>query len=209
MGGVILCGRRTTKPYCIEGAGVNIYSIEELCYYLYNNVYMIGADFFTEELVKFIAEELELPALGQRLKQKKGSKSDVTSMVMDVMSATAYYSREECKNVEENIKKFGNMSKPERMKVKADLLVERKRYVSALLAYKELLDNRDELYNGEFVASIWNSMGVVYAKQFLFNDALKCFKTACDIDWKEQYVKNMISATVFAKDEDAMENVVT
>lgn len=208
MSGVILCGKRTTNPYYIEEASINIYSIEELCYYLYNNTYMIGIDFFTEELTKFICDELELPVLGQRLKQKVATKMDVVSIVMDIITSTTYYTHDEIKIIEENIKKFGSMSRAERQKVRADMLIERKRYVSALEAYKELLNKRNEIYDGDFVASIWNNMGVVYARQFMFNDALKCFKIACDIDRKEEYLKNMISSAFFSKDEDILEDVV-
>ena len=208
MSGLILCGRRTTNPYYIEEAGINIYSVEELCYYLYNNTYMVGRDFFTEELASFISDELELPSLGQRIKQKLACKADLASMVMDIMTSTSYYSHDECKGIEETIKKLGSMSKPERMKARADILIERKRYVSAIEAYKEILGNRDEQYNSSFVASIWNNMGVVYAKQFLFVDALKCFRLACDIDRKEEYFKNMISAAMFSKDEELLDDVV-
>ncbi len=208
MSGLLLCGKRTTNPYYIEEAGINIYSIEELCYYIYNNTYMVGLSFFTDELAAFISDELELPSLGQRIKQKIACKADVVSIVMDIMTATNYYSHDECKGIEEAIKKYGSMSKQERMKARADMLVDRKRYVSAMVAYKDILANRDEQYNSAFVASIWNNMGVLNAKQFLFADALKCFRMACDIDKKDDYFKNMISAAMFSKNEDMLDDVV-
>ena len=75
-------------------------------------------------------------------------------------------------------------------------------------AYKDLLANRDEQYNSSFVASIWNNMGVANARQFLFSDALKCFRMACDIEQKDEYYKNMISAAMFAQNEQLLDDVV-
>lgn len=68
MSGLLLCGKRSATPYIIKEAGINIYSIEELSYYLYNNTYMVGIEFFCDELIAYIADELELPSLGQKLK---------------------------------------------------------------------------------------------------------------------------------------------
>lgn len=41
MSGYILCQtKKAQRPYFIENISMNIYSIEELCYYLYHNLYL-------------------------------------------------------------------------------------------------------------------------------------------------------------------------
>ena len=41
MSGYILCQtKKAQHPYFIENISMNIYYIEELCYYLYNNLYL-------------------------------------------------------------------------------------------------------------------------------------------------------------------------
>lgn len=204
MSGLLLCGKRTTNPYYIKEAGINIYSIEELCYYLYNNTYMVGQEFFCDELIKFVSDELELPSLGQRLRQKIDYKDTLDTMVMEVLTSVAYYSHDECKGIEETIKALGSKSKPERMKAMADMLLDRMKYVSAAKAYKEILNNRDEVYETGFVANIWNNLGVVYAKQFLFEDSVNCFKMACDIDRKEEYFDNMVCSAIFSRNDSVL-----
>ena len=207
MSGLLLCGKRTTNPYYIEEAGINIYSIEELCYYLYNNTYMVGAEFFNHELAKFVTEELELPALGQRIKQKVDFKADVAEMVMEILTSAAYYSHEECKGIEDTIKALGSKSKPERMKARADMLFDRKRYVSAANAYKDILNSSETEYEASFIADIWNNLGVVYAKQFLFIDAVNCFRLACDINRKEEFFDNMVCAAIFSRDDNVLSDI--
>ncbi|MFR2513182.1 MAG: hypothetical protein ACLS9K_15865 [Lachnospira eligens] len=45
MGKIILCrGQRTDKPYVTPQTDIKLYSAEELCYYIYNNIYLIGQD---------------------------------------------------------------------------------------------------------------------------------------------------------------------
>lgn len=204
MSGLLLCGKRTTNPYYIKEAGINIYSIEELCYYLYNNTYMVGPEFFCEELTQFVTKELELPSLGQRLKQRIDYKDTLDTMVMEVLTSVEYYSHEECKSIEETIKALGSKSKSERMKARADMLLDRKKYVSAANAYKDILNSHEEVLEGSFVANIWNNLGVVYSRQFLFADAVNCFKMACDIDRKEEYFDNMVCAAIFSRDDGVL-----
>ena len=41
MSGYILCQvKRAKLPYYIENISTNIYSIEELCFYFYHNIYL-------------------------------------------------------------------------------------------------------------------------------------------------------------------------
>ena len=201
MSGLLLCGKRTANPYLITESGVNIYSIEELCYYLHNNTYMVGVEFFCDELIKFISEELELPSLGQKLKQKVDYSAGLEALVMEVMGSVGYYSSEEYKSIETTIRALGSKSKPERMKARADMLLDRSCFVSAATAYKDILTDTLENYEASFVANIWNNLGVVYSKQFMFEDAVNCYKMACDIDRQEEYFDNLICAAIFSRSD--------
>ena len=52
MSGYILCQtKKAQHPYFIENISMNIYSIEELCYYLYHNLYLADHTVFNEELL--------------------------------------------------------------------------------------------------------------------------------------------------------------
>ena len=207
MSGLLLCGKRSATPYIIKEAGINIYSIEELSYYLYNNTYMVGIEFFCDELIEYIADELELPSLGQKLKYGVNHKTGLTSLVMEVLSATAYYSDDERQAIVKTLDALSSKSKPERMKARADMLYERGKYASALCAYKDILTDTDVKLEPSFVANIWNNIGVLYTKQFLFEDSVICFKTACDIKREEQYFDNMICAAIFSMNDSLISDL--
>lgn len=70
MSGYILCQtKKAQRPYFIENISMNIYSIEELCYYLYHNLYLADHTVFNEELCNWLRDELELVHLAAKLKQ--------------------------------------------------------------------------------------------------------------------------------------------
>ena len=52
---LILCdGRLAEKPYKMPVTRQNIYSLEELCYYIYHNIYTITEEFFQESLADWL-----------------------------------------------------------------------------------------------------------------------------------------------------------
>ena len=54
MNDITLCTMHTEKPYYIKEINKNIYSIEELSYYLFNYLYLIDDQFFSEGLILFL-----------------------------------------------------------------------------------------------------------------------------------------------------------
>ena len=208
MSGLILCGKRSTNPYLIKESGINIYTVEELCYYLYNNTYMITKEFFCDELAEYIKTELELPSLAQKLKYSIDHNGELVQMVMDVLSSNEYYTADDRESIEKTLVALGSKSKSERMKARADMLLERKKYLSAANAYKEILAAKDDVYPPDFIATIWNNIGITYTKQFLFEDACRCFKTACDIDRQEDYFDNMVCAAIFSANDNLLDDIV-
>ena len=51
MGELILCRQSiAANPYFIEDGALNVYSLEELSYYIAHNVYLLNAEFASKEL---------------------------------------------------------------------------------------------------------------------------------------------------------------
>ena len=62
MSGYILCQtEKAAVPYYIESISTNIYTLEELCYYLYHNLYLVDDTILNEGLCVWIEKELKLP----------------------------------------------------------------------------------------------------------------------------------------------------
>lgn len=68
--GLILCEDIVAdKPYYVEELDINIYSIEELGYILYEHPLLVMEDFISTALFDFIKTELKRKALQFQLKK--------------------------------------------------------------------------------------------------------------------------------------------
>ena len=64
---VIYCGKSNTVPYYIKEADLNVYSIQELAYFVYNYPMLISNNFVNKNLILYIYSELKMPELSTEL----------------------------------------------------------------------------------------------------------------------------------------------
>ena len=64
MGSLILCHKKkASQPYKITRIHRKIYTIEELCYYLCNNLYLIDYTIMNEKICEWLYSELDMKAV--------------------------------------------------------------------------------------------------------------------------------------------------
>ena len=91
MGELILCKRPIAAiPYYLEGASINVYSLEELSYFLYHHTYQIPQDFMSVELCHWIGKELHIPELEQQLLEMLKENVPLHIFVGHLLSGTDY-----------------------------------------------------------------------------------------------------------------------
>ena len=128
MSGYILCQtKKAQRPYFIENISMNIYSIEELCYYLYHNLYLADHTVFNEELCNWLRDELELVHLAAKLKQNLERNVSVEEMIYPVFKEINYLTYEEMKGFNSRIVTYGKEKAAVRQKRKGDALTENDR----------------------------------------------------------------------------------
>lgn len=207
MSGLLLCGKTSDRPLHISEAKINLYSMEELCYYLYNNIYVIGPEFFDNSLLEFIENGLGLENVAKKLKDQMYRNESYIGMIRTILEGSYYYSSDEKESIMELLKELENKSVHERMKARGDLLAEKGRYEAALRIYKMLLEKKYKNVDSSFIGCIWNNMGVIYAKLFLYEDAFNCFKLACDMDMEQEYLDNLICISLIINDEQKIGDI--
>ena len=70
MGNLILChDRHAAHPYEISRIHCRIFTIEELCYYLCNNLYLIDYTIMNEPLCTWLEEEIGMKELAEQLQR--------------------------------------------------------------------------------------------------------------------------------------------
>ena len=190
MSGYILCQtQKAQRPYFIENISMNIYSIEELCYYLYHNLYLADHTVFNEELCIWLRDELGLVHLAAKLKQNLERNVSVEEMIYPVFKEINYLTYEEMKDFNSRIVTYGKEKAAVRQKRKGDALTENGMYVNAIQVYQKILE-RDDLAEQRkgFAASVRYNLGCAYSYLFQMEKAAECFLLAYQ---KEQSVKNL------------------
>lgn len=180
MSGLLLCSsRRGNTSYALEENRIEIRSLEELCFYLYQNAYRITEEFFSEELIHYLTEELELKELANKLVALKKEKADFLGLILAVCEAANYYTGAELTELKQELKNFAKLSKAERMKSLADSCMVQKRYAQAVKEYEMILGMKyKEDYDEAFEGKIYHNMGIAYARMLMYREAEACFMKA-------------------------------
>ena len=111
MSGYILCQtKKAETPYYIENISTNIYSLEELCYYFYHNLYLVDHSILNEGLLTWIQDELNLPKLAAKLRAKLGKFSSIEDFLYPVFKEINYLTYEELKGLNSRIQKLDKES---------------------------------------------------------------------------------------------------
>jgi tetratricopeptide (TPR) repeat protein len=140
MGKLILCsGKRTDRPYVMPNTGQRIYSIEELCYYIYNNIYSIDETLFTDSLVDWIGTELCLISRAEKLELSLKQGADYKTLLAVVMCSSDYYTEQEIKRLLATVDDIRTMPPVKRWFIKANSFLMRKQYSEAASQYDRIL----------------------------------------------------------------------
>lgn len=188
MGTVSICRyKRTKTPLFVEQAGVNLYSLEELSYFLYHNICLVDRQFFDERLCRWIQEAVGCPELAARLRSGNTSGVHYEKLVLSAVGASGVFSDRELSALEERVKGLASLQEQERLKLRGDELLNNRNEWMAMEVYRRILKMHQNSRLGmEFYGAVWNNLGVCYARQFLFREAADCFETSYEYDPREE-----------------------
>ena len=192
----ISIGDYTTTPYCIPGLEIPVYCVEELCYCIRENAFLLDRSLMSDELVKWIEDECELSELADNLFpliHRQGSLSTFVTMILEYVGL---YDGAVIRDVEQVLKRGAGLSGIEKRKRQIDYMVEKKKYVTALKGYDALLAKWDEqsgehrgisgnvsaeLPAAEVKAAIFHNKGVALAHMMRYAQAAECFLQAAEV----------------------------
>lgn len=184
MSNLILCNDKIADiPYNFDLTDDNVYSIEELCYYIYNNIYSITTSGFTMELAQWIKNELFMDELSDKLVKLIEDENNLKDIAVTIMCACDYYNETQINQMIEVIDEVEGMPLIIRRKIKADNYLKYKFYSSAAKEYESIIASEEakELTPEQFGA-IFHNIGIVRLHTSSFALAGESFK--------EAYVRN-------------------
>lgn len=207
MGMLILCSfKAAAKPYYLESAKQNIYSIEELCYFLQDNIYLLDENIMTIEFCDWLETEVEAKELAAKLRRLMEDQQGFRAFCMQIIMDSGYFSKNEMQFLGMKLQKMDHQSNYENRKIKADQLMERKKYLAAISEYRNLLLNATNSPSDIRVSGdIWHNMGTAYAKLFCFERAVSCYEKAYELSHRVDSLKAASQAICFLEDGDRVQ----
>lgn len=212
MSGYVLCQvKKAERPYYIENISTNIYSIEELCFYLYNNIYLLDSTILGEELCFWIRDELGLKKLAAKLyallDQEPVKAGD---FILPIFKEINYLSLEEFRKLNQRIQRLAQEPEALRQKMKGDYLMEHNKYVNAIRIYQKALgvrlsEQEEKQLGSQFAGEIYHNMGCAYVRLFQMEEAETCFEKAYEYLHTMTVIRSLLCALYMEKGQEAFE----
>ena len=181
MNYIRLCTIHSEKPFFIKEVNKNIYSIEELSYYLYNYLYLVDDKFFSDELIDYIEKELNQPNIAAGIRQIIANEGELGEKIAFVIKNSEYYTDKMAETA------------AERWKAKADILMDTEKYNMAITYYNNILSkaiNND--LPERFYGDVYNNLGVAYARLFEYDQAAAAFRSAYRLNKTNESLESII-----------------
>ena len=196
MGSIILCHKKKARqPYEISRIHRRIYTIEELCYYMCNHLYLIDYTIMNQKLCDWLEEELELKELAENLRQTIAQNGSAEQFVVTILAHSSIYTTAELKQIQGVLEKLKNQKPVEKQKYKADNLLESGAINQAILIYQSIVQGElDESVDKKFYGKVYGCLGAAYGRMFLYQEAAKMYESAFQICEEESMLKSYLYA---------------
>lgn len=210
MGKLILCtGKTAQNPYTFSATGTKIYTMEELCYYIYHNVETISEELFKMELIDFIKDELGLSERAEYLRDLIKKKVGIKDLVVCIICSADYYDKTEINKLLLEIDELYRMNAAQRQKRQADFCMRHRQWKEAMRKYSNILNGKEftELTSEEY-GDILHNIGVLEARTGAFLVASDKFREAYERNHKEESLKQYLYALKLCKPQEVFEREV-
>ncbi len=203
MGKVILCaGKQAEQPYRFKSTGTNVYSIEELCYYIYHNIETVSEELFDTMLVDFMCDELGLKERALQVEKLIKTHAGVKDIIVTIFCSADYYEEEEIKELLKELDYLNNLTPMQRKKRKADSYLAHHQNQEAMKVYKDIIYSKEpvELSSEEY-GSILHNIAVIHAGTGAFATAAEGFLEAYERNGNVQSLKQYLYALKIGRQE--------
>ena len=210
MSMAVLCQvKRADQPFYIRDIDLNIYSIEELCYFVDHNLALVEEDFFDDSLIGWIGEELQDHNFVRSLERiRKEGVQPLGRMLHALNSETGWIYVKDREAFEKTLEGNRKLPGPEKLRRRADSLVGYGKYAKAIEDYKSILGMEDlEGLGEQFLGTVYNNMGVTYARLFEMDEAIECLRKAYESIHSRETLRNYLCAVYLARGAEGFEKL--
>lgn len=172
-------GKVADEPYIMPYTGAKVYSLEELCYYIGNNIYTITEEFFTYPLTVWLRDMADQKVIADKLETMIKNQNKLKDMVVTILCACDYYKEGEIRELIRIIDEIVSMPLHEKRKIRADNYMRAGLYAKSVIAYRKLLNGAYAAsFTPESYGNILHNRGIALFYTASFEEAARDFKEA-------------------------------
>lgn len=206
-----LCvGEYCENAYHVEGLELEVHCLEELCYCLKENAFLLDLSLMNDKLVDWIGEACGVKELAKQLYPMVHKQGSLSVFVITILQYVGMYDAEDITQVEQVLKQGAGLSNLEKRKSQIDYMVEKRKYAAAIRGYDLLLETwtnlekeGKELPAGKVRAAILHNKGVALTGLMLYDKAADQFREAWQTDPDRDHLDAYLAAKRMELTEDA------
>ena len=170
-------GNYAEIPYYIAQIDTSVYCVEELCFALSENTFLLDGGLLDQRLVRWLERECGLRELAARLSPLVGGRASLGAFVRAILEYAHFGTEKKRGEIEELFRLGADADMSVRRKNFADYQVEHGRFVQALAEYEKALREMPDS-NHEARSQVLHNKGVALSRLFSFEEAAAHFLAA-------------------------------
>lgn len=170
-------GKYAEIPYYIAQTNTSVYCVEELCFSLCQNTFLLDRGLLDTGLVRWLERECGLKDLAGPLYEQVNKNSSPSEFVGTILAYAHFGTERKRKETEELLRLGADMDASTRRKNFADYLVENRRYAQAVTEYEKVLEEIPAM-NHVMRSELFYNKGVALCRLFSFEEAADAFLAA-------------------------------
>lgn len=187
-----------TLPLDMQMSGTRIFSLEELCWYLFKNVYAITPELFNEKMFFWMDRVTGSHSLALALDNYKTGGKSLKEIVRLLLNSVDYLSNSEIAFVYNKLQEMEHQNPVEQARQAADNYNRYGHYMAALKSYHhvvyQMTHDYDDALTRQFKAETWHNMGIAFLRLHHPGRAAECMEKAFALVKDQNYFEAYICA---------------
>lgn len=209
MGRLFLCEQQLAKkPYRIKESGWEVYSLEEICYFLLEYAGILEDSLIEEDFLVWLKEDMMCSKLAEQLKSITGTSQNPLEFYQAILESVSFCETKEMEQFCVDDMQGRKLSMVERQKKKADVMLRNEQYEKAIMTYHSILGEKEiGQMSKEFLGSIWHNLGTAHVRLFFFQKAAGCYQKAYEYLQREESKQQMLLAMELSTNRTEIRNL--
>lgn len=170
-------GKYAENPYYIAQLNISVYCVEELCFALCQNTFLLDRRLLDLKLAKWLEEECGLRELAKELYTLISRNASPSAFVGAILEHAHFATKKKREEIEELLRVSADMDASARRKYFADYLLKNNRYTQALLEYEKIFEEMPSM-NHVMRSELFYNKGVAFCRLFCFEEAAEAYLAA-------------------------------